>query len=205
MKFKLQKIVEKCPVPDIYDEDIIQTSADYSRAGKTIEVEVDLYNDYSNLINSVKEIKVTDSKGKSVKVTKTSDNTYEFTMPKSQVNIQAICDYNLTTDSEGVYYISDADDLVAFARIVEAGQTDANAKVVAKSINYSDYSGYWAYSNVGLIGKNAPYTGTFDGNGAEITADCILFAETDGAVIKNVNINSHVYNAKISRYCTSCK
>ena len=28
----------------------------------------------------------------------------------------------------------------------------------------------------------------FDGNGAEITADCILFAETDGAVIKNVNI-----------------
>ena len=83
------------PVPvyeiyHIYDEDIIQTSADYSRAGKTIEVEVDLYNDYSNLINSVKEIKVTDSKGKSVKVTKTSDNTYEFTMPKSQVNIQAI-------------------------------------------------------------------------------------------------------------------
>ena len=98
--------------------------------------------------------------------------------------------------SEGVYYISDADDLVAFARIVEAGQTDANAKVVAKSINYRDYSGYWAYSNVGLIGKNAPYTGTFDGNGAEITADCILFAETDGAVIKNVNINSHVYNEK---------
>ena len=195
------KIVEKCPVPvyeiyHIYDEDIIQTSADYSRAGKTIEVEVDLYNDYSNLINSVKEIKVTDSKGKSIKVTKTSDNTYEFTMPKSQVNIQAICDYNLTTDSEGVYYISDADDLVAFARIVEAGQTDANAKVVAKSINYRDYSGYWAYSNVGLIGKNAPYTGTFDGNGAEITADCILFAETDGAVIKNVNINSHVYNEK---------
>ena len=39
-------------------------------------------------------------------------------------------------------------------------------------------------------------TGTFDGNGAEITADCILFAETDGAVIKNVNINSHVYNEK---------
>ena len=153
----------------IYDEDIIQTSADYSRAGKTIEVEVDLYNDYSNLINSVKEIKVTDSKGKSIKVTKTSDNTYEFTMPKSQVNIQAICDYNLTTDSEGVYYISDIDDLVAFARIVEAGQTDANAKVVAKSINYRDYSGYWAYSNVGLIGKNAPYTGTFDGNGAEET------------------------------------
>ena len=47
---------------------------------------------------------------------------------KVKVNIQAICDYNLTTDSEGVYYISDADDLVAFARIVEAGQTDANAK-----------------------------------------------------------------------------
>ena len=52
-----------------------------------------------------------------------------------------------------MYYISDIDDLVAFARIVEAGQTDANAKVVAKSINYRDYSGYWAYSNVGLIGK----------------------------------------------------
>lgn len=74
MKFKLQNR-RKCPVPvyeiyHIYDEDIIQTSADYSRAGKTIEVEVDLYNDYSNLINSVKEIKVTDSKGKSVKVTK---------------------------------------------------------------------------------------------------------------------------------------
>ena len=47
-------------MPDIYDEDIIQTSADYSRAGKTIEVEVDLYNDYSNLINSVKERKVTE-------------------------------------------------------------------------------------------------------------------------------------------------
>ena len=30
----------------------------------------------------------------------------------------------------------------------------------------------------------------FDGNGAEITADCILFAETDGAVIKNVNIKN---------------
>ena len=67
-------------------------------------------------------VAVTDVNGNDIKLTKNEDG-YEFTMPKSQVNIQAICDYNLTTDSEGVYYISDADDLVAFARIVEAGHT----------------------------------------------------------------------------------
>lgn len=193
------KMSEKCPVP-VYDiitanEDIIRTSY-YSRAGKTVAIEIDLSDDDKNMVNSVKEIKVTDSKGNSVNVTKTGEDKYEFVMPKSDVNILAVCDYNLTKDSDGVYYISDIYDLFAFARLVEQGQTDADAKVVGKNIDYTDYNSYYEYENIGLIGRNAPYTGTFDGNGANIKLNSALFGETDGAVIKNVNMEVYSNAAK---------
>ena len=156
----------------IYDEDIIQTSADYSRAGKTIEVEVDLYNDYSNLINSVKEIKVTDSKGKSIKVTKTSDNTYEFTMPKCDVTVSAVLDtgINETTVIDGKTYVvvKNASDFVKAVKSIADGNSELNV-YIAENINLTaeELAEYPIYTDE----MKQSYNGIFDGAGHTITFD----------------------------------
>lgn len=67
---------------------------------------------------------------------------------------------------------------------------------MGKNIDYTDYNSYYEYENIGLIGRNAPYTGTFDGNGANIKLNSALFGETDGAVIKNVNMEVYSNAAK---------
>ena len=200
------KIVEKCPVPvyeiyHIYDEDIIQTSADYSRAGKTIEVEVDLYNDYSNLINSVKEIKVTDSKGKSVKVTKTSDNTYEFTMPKCDVTVSAVLDtgINETTVIDGKTYVvvKNASDFVKAVKSIADGNSELNV-YIAENINLTaeGLAEYPIYTDE----MKQSYNGIFDGAGHTITFDglkqSMLYYIGSEGIIKNITVDGTISSIK---------
>lgn len=200
------KIVEKCPVPvyeiyHIYDEDIIQTSADYSRAGKTIEVEVDLYNDYSNLINSVKEIKVTDSKGKSVKVTKTSDNTYEFTMPKCDVTVSAVLDTGIseTTVIDGKTYVvvKNASDFVKAVKSIADGNSELNV-YIAENINLTaeGLAEYPIYTDE----MKQSYNGIFDGAGHTITFDglkqSMLYYIGSEGIIKNITVDGTISSIK---------
>lgn len=200
------KIVEKCPVPvyeiyHIYDEDIIQTSADYSRAGKTIEVEVDLYNDYSNLINSVKEIKVTDSKGKSVKVTKTSDNTYEFTMPKCDVTVSAVLDTGIseTTVIDGKTYVvvKNASDFVKAVKSIADGNSELNV-YIAENIKLmaEKLAEYPIYTDE----MKQSYNGIFDGAGHTITFDglkqSMLYYIGSEGIIKNITVDGTISSIK---------
>lgn len=200
------KIVEKCPVPvyeiyHIYDEDIIQTSADYSRAGKTIEVEVDLYNDCSNLINSVKEIKVTDSKGKSVKVTKTSDNTYEFTMPKCDVTVSAVLDTGIseTTVIDGKTYVvvKNASDFVKAVKSIADGNSELNV-YIAENINLTaeGLAEYPIYTDE----MKQSYNGIFDGAGHTITFDglkqSMLYYIGSEGIIKNITVDGTISSIK---------
>lgn len=191
------KLVEKCPVK-LYDIKITDEMSDsciyapaYSRAGRTVTVKAALDYDFDGMIKDINGIKVTDSKGTVIDVTKTGDDTYEFVMPEGYVNIQAVFEYNITKDSDGVYYIADEQDLYIFSLIVEGGQTDANAKVLAKELYIGGgLNSDGSDSPDGLIGQNTAYTGTFDGNGAKISWVGALFGNTDGAVIKNININT---------------
>ena len=82
----------------------------YSRAGKTVTVKTNANEDYADIIKAITGIKVTDSKGKVIDVTKTADNTYEFVMPEKDVSIQIIFEYNIEKDSDGVYCIADVAD-----------------------------------------------------------------------------------------------
>ena len=191
------KLVEKCPVK-LYDIKITDEMSDscidtfdYSRAGRTVTVKAALYYDFDGIVKDINGIKVTDSKGTVIDVTKTGDDTYEFVMPEGYVNIQAVFEYNITKDSDGVYYIADEQDLYIFSLIVEGGQTDANAKVLAKELYIGgELNSDGSDSPDGLIGQNTAYTGTFDGNGSQISWVGALFGNTDGAVIKNINIDT---------------
>ena len=113
----------------------------------------------------------------------------------------------VTRDSENVYEIATAQDLVDFATLVNNGETKANAILTAdinmNRINfdpigtYSDYSGGRGYGDVTV------YRGTFDENGHIINnltvttnekKEAGLFGRCSGATIKNLGIK----NAKIS-------
>lgn len=113
----------------------------------------------------------------------------------------------VTKNSENIYEISTAQDLVDFATLVNNGETKANAILTAdinmSGINfdpigtYSDYSGIRGYDGV------TSYRGTFDGNGYIISnltvttnerIEAGLFGRGSGAIIKDLGIK----NAKIS-------
>lgn len=80
----------------------------------------------------------------------------------------ALADDAAVTATEGltqmndVYQIEDGADLVAFAALVNGGDTDANAILV----NDIDLTGYSDYIPMGTI--NEPYAGDFNGNGNKI-------------------------------------
>ena len=182
------KLYEISPVNDISLKCI--TVPEYSRAGNTITAKTKVDAAYEGIIKSITGIKVTDVKGTVIEVTKTADDTYEFVMPEKNVSIQLLFEYDITTDSDGVYCIKNAKELMIFSYIA-AEHPDANAKVTAKSINLSELSGV-DFTSDGLIGQNTAYKGEFDGNGVTITWSGALFGKTDGAVIKNMNITTEV-------------
>lgn len=166
------------------------TVQEYSRAGNTITVNTKVDAAYEGIIKSITGIKVTDAKGTVIEVTKTAEDAYEFVMPEKNVRIQVLCEYDITTDSDGVYCIKNAKKLMIFSYIA-AEQPDANAKVTAESINMSELSEI-DFTSDGLIGQNTAYKGEFDGNGVPIIWSGALFGKTDGAVIKNMNISTEV-------------
>lgn len=80
--------------------------------------------------------------------------------------------YPLSQDADGYYLISTADDLYAFAELVEGGETSANGKLTANIVVNKnvlkadgtlngDGSSFRAWTPIG--NSSNPYIGTFDG------------------------------------------
>ena len=89
---------------------------------------------------------------------------------------------------DGVYQIATADDLFAFAELVNGGETSANAVLVADidkgTENYR-------------IGRNGQdYQGIFDGNGHTITYN-MTFDEDGAALFRNVGAQAVIKNLKV--------
>ncbi len=102
----------------------------------------------------------------------------------------------LTADSSGNYAISSADDLIAFASLVNSGQTSANGYLTCNI----DMSGR-DYTPIGEC--TYAFSGTLDGKGYTISnltindtsiGNVALVNDANGATIKNI----HLVNANIS-------
>ena len=95
-------------------------------------------------------------------------------------------------ESDEIYYISTAEQLVLFAQRVNGGTTNANAVVMADI----DLSGVFFL----MIGTSSnPYSGTFNGNGHKITLDLTtagqytaLFRYVNGATIQNLIVDGTI-------------
>ncbi|MBP3634262.1 MAG: hypothetical protein J6J43_06790 [Oscillospiraceae bacterium] len=116
--------------------------------------------------------------------------------------------------SDSWYEIADADDLLAFSKVVSLGGTGVNAKLT----DDVDLTGIDWFNTTGMINNqigslDAPYTGTFDGQGYAITGMNIyskndvtvgdtvlhktqfatgLFAATNGATIKDLTVGGNI-------------
>lgn len=126
----------------------------------------------------------------------------------SQFAIFPVTTVNVVTrDSENVYEIATAQDLVDFATLVNNGEPKANAILTAdinmNGINFDPIGTYSDYSGVRGYGDVTVYRGTFDGNGHIINNLTVttnekietgLFGRGSGATVKNLGIK----NAKIS-------
>lgn len=123
-------------------------------------------------------------------------------------------DPNYVAQTNGVYEIGNADELMWFSSFVNDGHNNANAKLT-NDIKLNDISidSVLTDSSISLniwteIGKEIPYSGTFDGQGHSIVGLYLtydtnkdytyaqrikmagngLFGTLDNAVVKNVNI-----------------
>ena len=100
---------------------------------------------------------------------------------------------------DGVYLLADADDLLWFARQVNIkGITDINARLTGNiDLNNAPWTPVGFYIRSSL---KAPYSGTFDGNGYQISGLNInsqekyqgLFGYVENAVIKNLTVSGQV-------------
>ncbi|MBR3857489.1 MAG: hypothetical protein IKM68_05845, partial [Bacteroidaceae bacterium] len=95
----------------------------------------------------------------------------------------------------GVYQISTADDLIAFAELVNGGNAYANAVLTADIDKGTDLT---------MIGKDGvDYQGTFDGQGHTITINATnTYEETKDeyqgtAIFRNVGANALIQNLKV--------
>lgn len=95
-------------------------------------------------------------------------------------------------ETDGIYYISTAEQLVLFAWRVNGGTADAKA-VVVKDIALSGVF----FPMIGTSGN--PYSGTFNGNGHKITLDLTtvgqytaLFRYVNGATIQNLIVDGTI-------------
>ncbi len=145
----------------------------------TVTITVNVPEDHPYIV-SVDNVTIRDRDDESVEVTKTDDNTYTFTMPDSEVYVDAEYTYREPEkDENGTYLIASAADLYLFNLIIDGGNKTANAKVIAEVIDATEYDI--------SIGYNKTYRGTFDGNGATIITKDLLFSYVSDATIKNVN------------------
>ena len=107
---------------------------------------------------------------------------------------------------DGVYQISTAEDMTAFAELVNAGEATANA-VLTHDIDFSEY-------NV-MLGDGTGYAGTFDGQGHTVTinqghtvtinisggedgVNYVAFVrELDGGTIQNLILKGNLASASL--------
>lgn len=178
-------------------ENYIKDMPEFANAGETVEVSL-----YDDPDVEILGIKVTDSDGNEIKSQKSGKNKYAFVMPDSDVQVSILKDYGLAIGPNGEYCIASGLDLITFGEIANENPY-ANAKVTAESIGYMDLVakllGFGAPEEDVMdyvesicfsytIGRNSTYKGVFDGNGATIEWPNELFAYTDGAQIKNLNV-----------------
>lgn len=97
---------------------------------------------------------------------------------------------------DGVYQIGTAEDLKAFAELVNGGEVKAQAVLTADIDKGMDLT---------MIGSAAcPYDGTFDGAGHTITIDA--YPTTNGcAIFRNTDYNSLIQNLKVKGTITTDK
>ena len=98
---------------------------------------------------------------------------------------------NLTKDENGFYLIGTAEELVTFADLVYAGETNANAKLTA-DIDFSNQT-----DMIGTSGN--PYAGTFDGKGHKVTVNytaeteySALFQYVGAGTVKNLIVDGNI-------------
>ena len=96
----------------------------------------------------------------------------------------------------GVYQIGTADDLVAFAELVNGENPYANAVLTADIVKSS--------KDVTMIGSGSQdYQGTFDGRGHTITIDMYSQGEQGTALFRNVGVHAVIQNLKVQGTITS--
>ena len=117
---------------------------------------------------------------------------------------------------DGVYEISNVAHLYGFAKLVDSGETGANAVLTCDiTVNENVLDSNGAYAGRDLIewtpiGKNSPYTGIFDGQGHSISGLYYnnqaynegpgyagLFAGIYGAEVKNLTIADSYFAATL--------
>ena len=93
------------------------------------------------------------------------------------------------SEVNGVYQIGTAEDLVAFAELVNAGNAYANAVLTADIDKGADLT---------MIGKDGlDYQGFFDGQGHTITINAINQIEEGTSIFRNVGVNALIQNLKV--------
>ena len=86
---------------------------------------------------------------------------------------------------DGVYLINDGADLNAFAKIVNGGEKDASARVMA-DIDYTPYND--------LIGDGVVYTGTFDAQGHKVFIDTHTDSSLPGGLFGKGSAGAKIEN-----------
>ena len=93
------------------------------------------------------------------------------------------------SEVNGVYQIGTAEDLKAFAELVNAGNAYANAVLTADIDKGADLT---------MIGKDGlDYQGCFDGQGHTITIEAINQIEEGTSIFRNVGVNALIQNLKV--------
>ena len=96
---------------------------------------------------------------------------------------------------DGVYQIGTADDLIAFAELVNGGETSADAVLTADIDKGNDGT---------MIGKDGvDYQGTFDGQGHSITINMFSAGANGTAVFRNIGASAIIRNLKVQGTITT--
>ena len=97
----------------------------------------------------------------------------------------------------GVYQIGTADDLIAFAELVNAGNPSLNAVLTADIDKGTDGT---------MIGKDGiDYQGTFDGQGHTVTINMFSGDDNGTALFRNVGARALIQNLKVQGTITTDK
>ena len=93
------------------------------------------------------------------------------------------------SEVNGVYQIGTAEDLKAFAELVNGGNASANAVLIADIDKGTDLT---------MIGKDGlDYQGCFDGQGHTITINLTNMKTEGTAIFRNVGVKALIQNLKV--------